>query len=116
MVVFGAWAVYANFEHGAHAWQMAGTVQGVYAFFSTLTVTVIAQWTYTECGRGVLGILVGFCASFAVMLAIPLTIHNLVRTPDILQTILPGLIWGSGYLICFLLLKEKSYRALTKII
>lgn len=111
MIVYGAWAVYANFEHGAHAWQMAGTVQGIYAFISTLTVTVIAQWMYTKCGFGAFGILMGFCASFSVMLAFPLSIHSLVGTPDILQTILPGLVWGSGYLISFLLLKEKKVKA-----
>ena len=110
MLIYGSWAVYANFEHGAQAWKMAGAIQGVYAFFSTLSVTVVAQWVYTKCGRGWLGIVVGFLVSFVVMLTIPIAVHNLAGTPDILQTILPGLIWGSGYLILFLVLKERTNK------
>ena len=110
LLVYGSWAAYANFEHGRSAWVMAATVQGVYAFVSTLTVTVCAQWIYIKVGRGIKGILVGFGSSFIVMLAIPIAVHSWAGTPDIVQTILPGIVWGSLYLISYLLLQEKSSK------
>lgn len=110
MIIYGSWAVYANFEHGQHAWVVAGLVQGIYAFISTLTVTIAASWMYKKCGCGWRGIFIGFNFSFLIMLAIPVTVHNFANTPDILETILPGLIWGSGYLSVFLVLTERKNK------
>lgn len=105
---YGAWAIYANFEHGREAWLMAGIVQGVYAFISTLSITAVAKWIYMKSGYGKLGIAAGFTASFIVMLAIPIGVHTVAGTPDILETILPGLIWGTVYLFGFLILTERK--------
>lgn len=110
MLVYGAWAIFANFEHGRSAWLMAGVIQGIYAFGSTLTVTVVARWAYLRAGAKLRGILCGFGLSFLVMLIIPVAVHSIAGTPNILQTILPGLIWGSGYLIGYLLLTEKNSK------
>jgi hypothetical protein len=109
-IIYGGWAIYANFEHGAHAWGMAGIVQATYAFVSTLTITHIAHWVFLKSNGGLRGVITGFIASFIVMAAIPVTIHNIAATPDILQTILPGLIWGSGYLLAFLIATHKNHQ------
>ena len=101
-VGYGSWAIYANFEHSTHKWVMAGTIQGVYAFLSTLFITHIAHWVFLKYHCGIRGVLAGFLASFVVMVTIPLSVHNLLHTPDIWQTITPGLIWGSIYLLGFL--------------
>ena len=103
---YGGWAVYVNYEHGVHAWMMAGAIQGTYAFLSTLFITHIARIVYLKCGCKIRGILTGFGMSFLIMLAIPLLLHNVAGTPNIWQTILPGLIWGSIYLIGFLVILE----------
>lgn len=109
-IIYGGWAIYANFEHGAHAWGMAGIVQATYAFVSTLTITHIAHWAFLRTGGGSRGITTGFVASFIVMAAIPITVHTIAMTPDILQTILPGLIWGSLYLLGFLIASDKKHQ------
>lgn len=106
LLAYGGWAVFANYEHGMQAWLTAGIVQGCYAFAATYSITSVAQWIYIKAGRGKTGIAAGFGASFLVMLSLPLTIHTLVHTPDIWETILPGLVWGSIYLIGYLYLKE----------
>ena len=110
MLIYGAWAAYANFEHGRHAWIMAAIVQGVYAFISTLSVTACAQWIYVKLGQGAKGVAIGFSISFALMVAIPIGVHSWAGTPDIFQTILPGLICGALYLFGYLVLQEKSFR------
>ncbi len=96
---YGGWAAYANYEHGAHAWMMAGFIQASYAFFSTFFITHVAQRAFIKYDCGIRGVLAGFGASFVVMLAIPIIVHSFAGTPDVLQTILPGLVWGSIYLL-----------------
>jgi len=100
---YGGWAVYANYEHGVHAWAMAGAIQAIYAFISTLSITHVARKTFMKYSCGIKGVCAGFSMSFLVMLALPLLVHNFFGTPNIWATILPGLIWGSIYLIGFLI-------------
>lgn len=107
---YGGWAIFANFEHGIKPGVIAGLVQGVYAFISTLSITHIARWVFLKFNCAWRGITVGFIASFIVMIALPLSVHNLAGTPDIWQTILPGLIWGSIYLIGFLISLDVVHR------
>lgn len=105
---YGGWAIYANYDHGTHAWLMAGTIQAIYAFISTLSITHVARKTFNKYNCGVKGMIAGFLMSFIVMLALPLSVHNFFGTPNIGQTILPGLIWGSIYLIGFLVTLHLS--------
>lgn len=109
---YGGWAVYANFHHDMQVWLLAGTVQAVYAFFSTLCITHVARWVFLKHQCGIRGGLAGFGMSFLVMLAIPLMVHHTLGTPEIRQTILPGLIWGSIYLIGFLISLDYNMRIL----
>jgi len=111
---YGGWAVYANYEHGTHAWLMAGLVQATYAFFSTFFITYVAQCTFVKYDCGIRGVFAGFLASFVLMLAIPLTVHGFVGTPNIWQTILPGLIWGSIYLLGVLVSLHVSQKKQVK--
>ena len=107
---YGGWAVFVNFEHGMHSWLMAGIVQGAYAFVSTLSITHIARWVFLKCKCAFKGITTGFIVSFIVMVAIPLVVHHFAGTPDVWQTILPGLIWGSIYLMGFLVSLDFKLR------
>lgn len=110
-VGYGGWAVYINFEHGQQACITAGLVQGTYAFASTLFITKVAHFVYQKCGYGKRGIIFGFFTSFLAMLIFPLTLHTLAATPNIIETILPGLIWGSIYLMGVLISLEATRRA-----
>lgn len=107
---YGSWAIFSNYEYEIHVWIMAGIVQGIYAFISTLTITNVARWVFFKYKCEAKGIISGFLASFFVMIAIPVTVHGLVGTPNIIQTILPGLVWGSTYLIVFLVCLDKKVR------
>lgn len=108
LLVYGGWAIFVNFEYGQEVWLISGLAQGCYAFASTMTVTGMARWCYFRCGCGKEGMLVGFLVSFAVMLLIPLSVHQSVGTPDILETIMPGLIGGVVYLSAVLLITERQ--------
>ena len=106
---YGAWAIYANYEHGMDAWLMAGILQGLSSFSITLGLTIIATRLYHYFGRRVKGIALSWCVSAMLLAIIPYSIHKSAGTPDILQTIAPGLMIGSCYLILYLLsLHHKS--------
>jgi len=113
-VVYGAWAGFANSEHGFSIWVKAALVQAIYAFASTLSITHIAQFVFLKFKCGFSGIVTGFLASFIVMIATPLLVHNAVGTPDIWEAILPGMIWGSIYLAGFLISLDVKMRIAPK--
>ena len=97
-IIYGGWAAWVNSEYGFDVTLRAGLGQGIYAFFSTWFVTAIARKMLARYGIGLLGKTVSFMSAFLVMLAFPIVIHNILKTPDILEAIFPGLIWGSGYI------------------
>lgn len=110
--VYGGWAAFANYDHGLSAALMAGGIQGVYAFISTLSITHVARWAFLKYKCGWHGITAGFLMSFLVMLAIPLVVHSFFMTPNIWLTIAPGLVWGSIYLLGFLISLDFKLRIL----
>lgn len=116
-IAYGGWAVFANFEYGAKAAFMAGIVQAVYAFLATMSVSKIAHMIFRKCDCGYKGICLGFLASFIVMVCIPFAVHSFAGTPDIVETILPGLIIGSLYLITYLAglhIREEKKKSMAK--
>ena len=98
-LVYGVWAGYVNSEYGVEIAVRSGLGQGIYAFFSTFFVTAMARRMLVKYGHGVNGIIISFSCSLIVMLAFPLTIHAILRTPDVIEAILPGLIWGTLYIV-----------------
>ena len=101
-LVYGSWAAFANYEHGLFAWSKAAIIQALYAFASTLSVSVLAQKIYEYFKGTWRALAFGFFGSFALMITIPFTIHWIAMTPDIIETIAPGPIIGSFYLMGFL--------------
>ncbi|MDT8398567.1 MAG: hypothetical protein RQ899_08140 [Pseudomonadales bacterium] len=109
-VVYGSWAAYVNSEYGLEALLRAGLGQGLYAFFSTWLVTAAARTFLQKIGYNRKGLFISFLLTFCVMLAIPVTLHTLLRTRDVWEAILPGLIWGSVYILLVLRLSYQTDR------
>jgi hypothetical protein len=101
-LVFGGWAMYVNRQAGLTIALRSGLAQGVYAVFCTQIVGRVAVDVF----RRTLGMrwryILSFGASFLAMIAIPAVLHRAVGTPEILAAVLPGLIWGSGYIVAIL--------------
>jgi len=101
-IVFGNWAAYVNSEYGLLVSVRSGLGQGVYALFATWIVTRTAASAFSFGGGGAHGFATGFVASFLLMISLPLTIHHVLGTPEVLGAILPGVLWGSGYIAAYL--------------
>lgn len=108
-VVFGGWAAFVNSEYGLYVLLRTGLGQGLYALFSTWIVSKTAADVYRFAGGKWRGFFVGFVASFLIMVSIPLVIHYILGTPEIIAAILPGIIWGSGYIATFLWVLSKDH-------
>jgi len=107
-VVFGGWAAFVNSEYGLFVSARSGLGQAIYALFSTWIVTITAANVFSRFGGGAQGFLAGFAASFLAMISIPLTIHHALGTPEIFNAILPGILWGSGYISIYLWSLSRS--------
>ena len=94
---YGGWAAYSNSEHGNHAALMAFMAQGSFAFVSTwlLAYTVTSLSRFQKAGPRHFII---FLQCSLLLLIIPVILHLLAGTPDILQAMLPGLLIGNTYL------------------
>jgi len=107
-LIYGSWAGWVNSEYGLAITLRAGLGQGIYAFFSTWVVTAVARRILYQYGLNWKGMFISFLVTFLVMLAFPVVIHNILMTPDIIEAILPGLIWGSGYIAVVIWLTRKA--------
>jgi len=101
-LVFGSWAAFVNSEYGLYVAMRSGIGQGTYALFSTWIVSRTAGAVFSFTGNGAQSVLLSFVASFLVMVSIPLTIHHALGTPEVLDAILPGILWGSGYIATYI--------------
>lgn len=109
-LVYGLWAGWVNSEHGIDTGIRVGLVQAAYAFLSTLTVAEAAKWMYSRITPSFVHLTLTFLATFFVMLAIPLAVHSIANTPDIMEAILPGLLWGSLYVLVLLIHLDRIAR------
>lgn len=102
-VGYGGWAVWINSQHSVSAGISAGLVQGSYSLLLTFCMTFIMEilWRQLRHVRGRLVLTIGITG--LVILLASSTLHWLFKTPEILLTILPGLIIGlvytTGYII-----------------
>ena len=109
-LVFGGWAAFVNREYGSLVTIRSGMGQAVYALFSTWIVSRTAVSVFSIAKGGAQGVLGSFVVSFIVMISIPLTIHHALATPEIFNAILPGIVWGSGYIATYLWVLSRDAR------
>ena len=81
---------------------VTGSVQASYAFTSTLFLTYIVRQVYLKLGRALWGMVTGFMVGLTIIVSLPWALQSLVGNPNTLATILPGIIWGSIYVVGFL--------------
>ena len=101
-LVYGGWAVFVNWGDGVRIAAVTGSVQASYAFTSTLFLTYIVRQVYLKLGRALWGMVTGFMVGLTIIVSLPWALQSLVGNPNTLATILPGIIWGSIYVVGFL--------------
>ncbi|RKF14309.1 hypothetical protein DBZ36_16740 [Alginatibacterium sediminis] len=101
-LIYGFWAYYSQQQPGTIIAIRAGAVQACFAFSSTLLLASIALLLLEKLSSRVKAIIYCSCA----LVLIPLALHFLNGTPNILAAMLPGLVIGHTYLISLVLLNH----------
>lgn len=97
-LIYGVWAAYVNLTFGPDVALKAALIQGGFAFFATLSLGLLAKIIYVRCGANRIAVVISFSLCFGVMFIVPFSLHYVLGTPNIIQSMIPGLIWGSGYI------------------
>ena len=96
-VVYGGWAYWANLSHGQAMGLRAGLLQGGYSFALTFFSTLLMEWLYRRCAGRPHARLLTIASTGVILLVVPVTLHMLAGTPEILMTIAPGFAIGMVY-------------------
>jgi hypothetical protein len=107
-LIYGSWAAFSNFEFGMVAAAKAFSIQGLFAFVATLSLGLLAKTLYWKWGKNVSALIASFLVCFTIICTVPTCLHWFAGTPNITQSILPGLVWGSFYLAAILLIGQKD--------
>ena len=110
-VGYGGWAVYINLEAGLSMALLSGAVQAVYAFATTFFITSFARRVFTRFHCRIRGGLTAFILSVIFMVCVPFAVHAAAGTMNIVETIAPGVIWGTIYIAGFLTVLYRKANA-----
>lgn len=102
-VGYGAWAWYANLDHGSEIAMRSGFVQGGYSLVLTFLMTIVTEALYLRWQQLSGAVVRTTLVVSTILFASAFTIHLLVGTPEILMTITPGFIIGTIYTYVYLL-------------
>ena len=94
---YGAWAWYANLDHGDFIAMRSGLVQGGYSLVLTFLMTLVTEILYLRFHGIRYAHLVSTALISVILFVSAYSIHMLVGTPEILMTIFPGWIIGTIY-------------------
>ncbi|MFT6200993.1 MAG: hypothetical protein ACJATV_001650 [Granulosicoccus sp.] len=108
---YGAWAFFINFSHGFEHAITAGFTQGGYSFTITLVLALVVEFLFQRLGtfpailpwRNVWV----FIAGFSLLLFTSVGLNVLTGTPEILWTVLPGLMISSVYTVIYIVALNK---------
>lgn len=111
-LAYGAWAVFINYSHGWDLAVKAGLTQGGYSFCITLILGVMIEWLFARLARTPLPLLLrGLCVfflSFSLLVVTSYSLNYWLGTPELILTILPGLLMSAMYTALYIFTLSKS--------
>ncbi len=100
---YGSWAVFINHSHGWYMAIKAGLTQGSYSFCITLLLGVLVESLFVHLRHVAYRNFYVFTVATLVLAITSYSINYLTGTPEILWTILPGLVVSMVYTIIYIL-------------
>lgn len=108
--MYGAWALWANIDHGSAAgWRAAGT-QFFVSFVVTLVITTLMEWAHGEFCSGANRVLGAIAMAVGVSATFTVALHFASGTPEILATVTPVVSLGSLYCMAYVANLERELR------
>ena len=96
-VLYGGWAILANYDHGLTKAFTAGLTQGLMSMVSTAFLTAGMEWIFAACSAGALRYFTTGLTPITLVLVIMTALHLAIGTPEVLVTMLPSAIIGIAY-------------------
>jgi len=106
-VGYGAWAFYANHAYISAVSIKAALTQGSYSFVLTLSMSSFMEFLHQALGKARIRLPLTILITSLFLYTTSWGINKLLRTPEILMTILPGMIIGTLYTFSYGLTLEK---------
>lgn len=108
--MYGAWALWANLEHGAAAgWRAAGT-QFFVSFVVTLVITTLMEQVHASLPSRLLRVGGAIAAAVGTTVVFTVSLHYATSTPEMFDTVVPVLVLGSLYCIAYVANLERELR------
>lgn len=106
--VYGSWAGYANLAHGAEVALRSGLIQGSYSLALTFATTLLMERLYRLLQQLRAAVPLTIVLTGSLLLILPMFIHWLAGTPEILMTVLPGFAIGMVYTSVYVLALARA--------
>lgn len=110
-VVYGGWAWWVNSAHGEAMGLRAGLIQGSYSFALTFGSTLLMEGLYARLRTSFAPRALTIGSTGVLLLTVPIVIHMLAGTAEILLTIAPGFAIGMVYTTVYVLALAKLSNA-----
>lgn len=98
--LYGAWAIYANWNHGLPRVARAFAIQFVLSFCSTSFMTLMIELTLAR-GRSAANKLLAAIGPHSGMITLFVIIHYIAGTPHVMKTIAPSAVVGLLFCIVY---------------
>lgn len=99
---YGAWAMLINFSHGSEHAIKAGLTQGSYSFCITLILALLVEGLFVRLANIRFKNLWVFLAAALLLTTTSVSLNWLAGTPEILWTVLPGLMVSLVYTVVYI--------------
>ena len=95
--IYGGWALYINWSSGLWQAGKSGLAQGVYSGTNTYIYARIIESAFDRISHPLMKWLIPALLPNLLFLSVLSSVHWIVGTPEILLTILPSAVVGTGY-------------------
>ncbi|MEE8266472.1 MAG: hypothetical protein V3R62_09005 [Acidiferrobacterales bacterium] len=85
-ILWGTWALYANYEHSLSTGAVAALTQAIAAFFLTFYISLSVAFLFDRCGKSVWKVICPVVGTVGVQGTLLVLIHYYAKTPEILKT------------------------------
>lgn len=104
---YGAWALWVNSPYGWEHSVIAGLTQGSYSFTITLVLAIVIELLFVRLTGVPLRSVWVFLIGAVLLVCTSVGINVLTGTPEILWTVLPGLVISLIYTVIYIVALNK---------
>ena len=85
-ILWGTWALYANYEHSLSTGTVAALTQAIAAFFLTFYISLSVAFLFDRCGKSVWKVICPVVGTVGVQGTLLVLFHYYAKAPEIVRT------------------------------